>query len=231
MSLPRVSLSGVSLSGSSVGAVGSGVGRLIMCTYATVPPPVQPGRYPVHIDQTSLYADRVRPLLDPEERLLAAAYARIALGDESGLKQPAGGTERWITGVDIFGLHWNPARIDRLLAGRVGTGGPDGLAAQLARALSFEDDLGARYLAVTDCRLMVLGRRETRADAPLHLRHAVPRTEVIQARRRSRYLALPQVGRVVLEFADGSSLAVVTGFFLTIAARKLAHALTDRGTP
>jgi hypothetical protein len=179
----------------------------------------------LHIDQTSLYANRVRPLLDVAEQLLWAAYARVALGDESGLAEPPSTRQRWITGVDVFGVHWNRVRIDRLIAGRVGTGGPGSLAAQLAGALSFQDDLGARYLAVTDRRLIVLGRRQTRADAPLHLRHAVPRTAVAQARLRSRFLAVPQVGRVVLDLADGSSLAVVTGFFLTIAARRLVQSL------
>jgi hypothetical protein len=77
-------------------------------------------------------------------------------------------------------------------------------------------------LMVTTSRLLVV--KDGGGDLAVEV--AIPRQEIRAAYRRGRPL---QHGRVVIEFADGSHYAAVTGRFDTARANKIVRALTLQG--
>lgn len=81
------------------------------------------------------------------------------------------------------------------------------------------------YCVVTDSRVVFA---EHAATGPFRELAVVPRDEVHRVRRAGRFL---QRGRVVLEFADGSTLVLRTGMVLTGHARRLVAVLGSAAGP
>ncbi|HEX6499538.1 MAG TPA: hypothetical protein VF054_10960 [Micromonosporaceae bacterium] len=188
------------------------------------------------MDPVKVYGEELTKYLEDGERLRDAGLCHAAFGDESGLGQPAGnlraegvadrtpapseGSRTWVDGVDpLWGLEWNAAAVDARLGGVTAAGGADSIAARMLAAI--RSTRGSTYYAVTDRRLLLLTRPSIRTFTPLF---AVPLAAVTTARHEARWF-LPQRGRVVLHFADGSLLALVTGHLFAGRAKALVAAL------
>ncbi|MET7419927.1 hypothetical protein [Dactylosporangium sp. NPDC005555] len=112
--------------------------------------------------------------------------------------------------------------VERAIGGSAVTGGDDSCAARLDRGIR---DATMVHCVVTDRRLVLADMTDDLRG--FRLRAEVPRGAVLRARREGRFL---QRGRVVIDFADLSQLALLTGVFLTRRADELVAALTG-GTP
>lgn len=172
------------------------------------------------------YARLGRTRGDDQRRLrqMPEAVRRAADEQRSGTRRPRGAADR-IGDAATWPLAptwpWNRWDWTGLWFG-VNADGPAGSAAhRMWRALDQEN--GGVFLLVTDRRLQLLRQPPTFGDnerlVPLF---ALPRHEVVRARRRDRVLSH---GRLRLTFADGSTLTVQPGLFSPRPARKLAKAL------
>ncbi|MEV0568446.1 hypothetical protein [Dactylosporangium sp. NPDC050588] len=107
--------------------------------------------------------------------------------------------------------------VDKAIGGYAVTGPDDSCAARLDRGIR---DATMVHCVVTDRRLVLADMDDDLRG--FRLRAAVPRTAVLRARRDGRFL---QRGRVVVDFADLSQLALLTGVFGTGRADALVAAL------
>jgi hypothetical protein len=191
------------------------------------------------INQLKVHGEQVAPLLQDGERLLDVGLFHPAFGDESGLERPTELTSRpeqwlrdrfgdqaqpqsqgWVNGVDpVWGLEWNAAALDKALGGVAAAGSASSIAARMLVLQRKSSDI--MYYAVTDRRLLLLAKPTIHTFEPVL---AVPRAAIRGARLQGK-LFFPQRGRVVLWFADGSQLAIVTGTFSTARAKSLVAAL------
>lgn len=193
------------------------------------------------IDLVKQYGGALAPHLNPGERLLVVGIYDEASGDTSGLRRPPemqGNAERWLrqragdpprqppqrgvlTGFDpVWGVEWNAAVVDRALGGVTASGGATSLAAAVMTA-SRRARSSVRYAVTTDRFMLFSTPTITTAEPVL----ALPRAAIRNARRDGRLFLFPQRGRVILTFADGSSLALRAGFLLTGRAEELVRSL------
>lgn len=189
--------------------------------------------------ELDLYGEQVSQLLEPGERLLAVASFLLAPGkiravlppgppdDRSGLRKAAETTAVVVAAVLTDSV--SRPSLNRML-GTVSAAGHAGSWA--ARLLAARDPTAKRLskLAVTDLRLLLVSHifsfRDKNPDYRIDL--AVPRDALGNVARRGRPL---NRGRVVIEFTDGSMVAVDRGSFFTGQASRLVKALTSPGAP
>jgi hypothetical protein len=195
------------------------------------------------MDYTKLYQADIATLLGPEDQVLAVVPYRPAPGAErveatpevierrlgsrpSGPRRRAQETqdgERRSDGRSLLDRildidwPWNRLDWDEKLGGTSVAGAPGSLAVRLADSTR---NGVAQYGVVTARRFAVVRRVGT---GRFTLVAEAPRGDVVYARRRGR---LFQRGRVVIGFADGSQLAVLTGIFVRGQANRLAAALS-----
>ena len=112
---------------------------------------------------------------------------------------------------------WNKIDWDDKLGGTSVAGRPGSLAVRLADGTRH----GVSQFGVVTARRFVVVRRI--ATDRFTLVVEAPRGDVVRVRRRSRPF---QRGRVVIDFTDGSQLAVHTGILLTAQANRLVAALS-----
>jgi hypothetical protein len=191
------------------------------------------------LNYAKIYGPDLAPLLRPYEQVLdMARFSTPLAGDEGDFERPEelmGRSERWIrkrygdtpsassdnwVGFDpIGGVEVNQRRLDRLAGGESAAGSASSLAAQLLVA---RKTARGRFYLVTDQRFALVGGADLKK---LDVVFQVPRSAVASARREPKPLTL-QMSRVVLNFADGSRLACLAGFFLTTSrAKSLVAAL------
>lgn len=177
----------------------------------------------------------VRVSLAEGEEPLAWQTVDLAWG-ESRLGRT--GPPRAIEGVDLnplSALASGPVRVDpglfeRWVGGVMLTGHLGSVAAGMAHAL--QQARSAMWLAVTTDRLALFVQGATTFgqdaagrktwDADTTEMWAVPRGTVASARLRPRPL---MAGRLVIEFADSSSVALMCGMVVPRAAQRLRDAL------
>jgi hypothetical protein len=192
------------------------------------------------IDYVKLYGSDVAKVLDRGETLVdMGSYREPLIGDESRLTRtvdelsprlrqmveehgPAPKSDKIIEGFDPLrgGVQVNPRRIDQVLGGISGEGGPESAAGRLWRAGKGD---GSRYYAVTDRRLLLLAQAAI-GSGEYTIVFDLPRTAVASARRRGKLML--QRGRVEVRFTDGSMKAWTTGLLSTARARSLVAALS-----
>jgi hypothetical protein len=118
------------------------------------------------------------------------------------------------------GFQVNPRRIDRLMGGISGEGGPGSVAGRLWRAP--RSHAGGTYYAITDRRLLLAASRPGATD--YRVIFETPRESVTSLARRGKLLF--QRGRVEVRFADGSMKAWTPGMVSAARARSLVAALS-----
>jgi hypothetical protein len=207
------------------------------------------------INYTRLYADRVRTLLEPGEDLRVVGRFGLAIGDDDELQLPyayQGFGERYATrksgpkldvreresrgliaGWGAFGIIWSPritsAILRFLIAPLQAAGGPGSCAAQFVVDLKRADH--PTTCAATDRRLVVLKRAYPKAgEAPqssFTVAAVISRDQIAKVRTAGRVLLLPQRGRVLFTFIDGSEVAILTGLLTTGTAKAIVEALTS----
>lgn len=120
----------------------------------------------------------------------------------------------------VLGILSGPdtAKWHRRIWGVAAAGATGSCAYQIHQRVGVSSDL---FLLVTTARLLVV-KRGIRDSA---IEVALPRQAIRAAYRRARPL---QHGRVVIEFADGSHYAAVTGRLDTGQANKIVQALTQQ---
>ncbi len=163
----------------------------------------------------------------PEElnRLFGLLPGRVREQVIRTLEGPPRDRPAWERAIDfaLIGPDIDPGIGDRLLGGTAASGHVGSWAAQWVAVTRSRTML---KLLVTNRRLLVL-EQMTRANDPFELVFAMPRAAVLEARREGKFL---QRGRVVLDFADLSQLALMTGMFDTKPADGVINALR-MGTP
>ena len=203
------------------------------------------------MDYTKIYHADITQLLGADDQVLAVVPYRLAHGAERlerdsevierrlrplprGLRRRAqelGSRERPADGAASRSLldrildvdwPWNKIDWDDKLAGTSVAGRPGSLAVRLADGTRH----GVRQFGVVTTRRFLVVRRI--ATDRFTLVAEAPRSDVVQARRRSRPF---QRGRVVIGFADGSRLAVHTGILLAGQAKRLVAALSPTLPP
>ncbi|MVA76397.1 hypothetical protein GC722_10230 [Auraticoccus sp. F435] len=164
------------------------------------------------LDTLKVFRSQIEALLQPGERALFCGMAAYFAGhEELGVAAGEGADA-----VDVLLGVASPRmleRADQLVTGTSLLGWPGCRAQQLAAAVRRTTQ---SQLLVTDRRLAVLDTTD------FTLLWDCPRADVLRVRRRGR---LGQAGRVVLQLADGSALALVLGTLGTGRARRLVHAL------
>jgi hypothetical protein len=134
----------------------------------------------------------------------------------------------WARWISSLGEALAPTTLlDRLLGGRTCQGPRGSLARQVQHALNVLGP-GANTLAVTDRRLLLLRREITLGTGPpeLTLVWTAPRGVVVDARRWGRGLLGRVLGRVRLNFSDGSWIVLAMPLFGTLRPARTATALT-----
>jgi hypothetical protein len=195
------------------------------------------------MDYTKIYQADMAKLLGPGEGVLAVVPYRLAFGAEPPPRTPEEAEQRLsslprgvrrrvadrstrerppgrrtlLHRILDFDLPWNRIDTDEVIGGATVAGAPGSIGVRIAAATR---DLVGQFGVVTGQRLVVVHRR---AKDRFELVAEAPRAEVRSAARRGR---LFQRGRVVIAFADGSSIAVNTGILLTGQARRLVAALS-----
>jgi hypothetical protein len=177
------------------------------------------------MDPVHRYRRALHELAGPDETVRAAARCRAPLAGSVGIA-PTLSTppppEPWYwrgLGVLSGGDSIVRADPDKLLGGTSVAGTTLSHAARLHRPLAKGDNL---FCVVTDRRLILA---DARSLYPASFRPLadVPVEAVARARRHGWFL---QRGRVVLEFTDGSRLALFTGVLGTSRAHAIVDALT-----
>jgi hypothetical protein len=203
------------------------------------------------MDYTKIYQADIAKLLGPDDQVLAVVPYRLAHGAERverdqevierrlqplprGLRRRAQGLESRERRADgaanrslldrILDIDWpwNKIDWDEKFAGTSVAGRPGTLAVRLADGTRH----GVGQFGVVTTRRFVVVRRI--ATDRFTLVAEAPRSDVVQARRRSRPF---QRGRVMIGFADGSRLAVDTGILLAGQAKRLVAALAPTLPP
>jgi hypothetical protein len=203
------------------------------------------------MDYTKIYQADIAKLLGPDDQVLAVVPYRLGHGAERverdqevierrlrplprGLRRRAqdrgsrdrrGGGSANRSLLDRFldiDWPWNKVDWDEKFAGTSVAGQPGSLAVRLADGTRH----GVSQFGVVTTRRFIVVRRI--ATDRFTLVAEAPRSDVVQARRRSRPF---QRGRVVIGFADGSRLAVDTGILLAGQARRLVAALAPTLPP
>ncbi len=160
----------------------------------------------------ALYSEQIMALLAPGESPVCAVTASYFAGEERT------GTTTGITFDPINGLDvgsWNAAA-ERMVGGVSLTGAPGSLAHALMGAFGGFSG-GANHLILTGQRLIAAELLTDRGRAVWQ----VDRRQLIGVVHQPRFL---QRGRVVLGFADGSALAMMTGMFTSREAGRLVAA-------
>lgn len=203
------------------------------------------------MDYTKIYHADITQLLGPDDQVVAVVPYRLAHGAERverdpevierrlrplprGLRRrvqelgsrerPADGTANRSPLDRILDIDWpwNGIDWDEKFAGTSVAGRPGSLAVRLADGTRH----GVRQFGVVTTLRFVVVRRI--ATDSFTLVAEAPRSDVVQAKRRSRPF---QRGRVVIGFADGSQLAVATGILLAGQAKRLIAALSPTLPP
>lgn len=161
-------------------------------------------------------------------RFLPERLREQALDAMQSEPEPAKGWERVLERVlDAASGDLIDIDPEELLWGVSASGRVGSWAAQLSAVIN--DPEHSSYCVVTDQRLIIADwqTHTDRPDSPTSFTEliSVPRNAVFRARRQGRFL---QRGRVVLDFADLSQLALMTGILFTSAATRLVRALQPR---
>jgi hypothetical protein len=199
------------------------------------------------IDYTKNYQAKIAGLLDPADQVIAIVPYHLAHGAEKiawtpeelerkfwylprrarkelAGTQPRRDRDRSLLDRVLDALSpswpWDDFDLEKAIWGATVTGRSDSPAGRLYSAT--EKGSAERFGVVTAHRFAVLkkvglDRFELVAEAR--------RAEVVSVRRQGRPF---QRGRVVIEFADGSHLAVLCGLLLTGQARRLVTALSPQ---
>jgi len=182
-----------------------------------------------------LYGQEITQLLQPGERLLAMTHFAPAPGkmrvelppdppdDRSGL-QKAGVIALGVAAIAVDGP--SPPSLSRMLGGVSAAGHAGSWTSRLLGARRGHADR-THYLAVTDLRLLLISKKSFRKDRDYSIDLVVPRNALSSASRHGRPFAL---GRVVIEFSDGSMIALKLGSVFTGQANRLVRALCSPGT-
>jgi hypothetical protein len=171
------------------------------------------------VDYTRIYRADVSELIGSADEVLAIVPCRSAFGTErleTEPREPRSGNRSTLGHLLDIDWPWNRIDWDKVIGGVSVSGSPGSWAIRLAHATA--NDSG-QFAVVAGQRLVVI--RQVGGDR-FELVAEAPRTEVVYARRKGRFL---QRGRVVIGFADGSSIAVTTGILFTHHAKRLATAL------
>ncbi len=166
------------------------------------------------VNRLEIFAEKLRPLLEPGETARFLGTATYIAGEEQhGPDRPRPPVD--LEPVDIaLGLSTPYEReIMTFLTGRSLVGERGCQAEALSRILT-----GTPDLLVTDGRLLVVGHE----GQEFHVLWQAPREIVLAAAPAPR---LGQMGRVRLVLSDGSGLAVVLGLVLPGRARRFLEAL------
>lgn len=197
-------------------------------------------------------AASLRPVLEPGEAVLATGPVQAAFFGQDDIETPPGRIDEAIQAavarlddlppvpkgfLAVAGVAAavasppSPFEIDtdRLLGGRVGSGGLGSVASSCKLALR-DDRL--TDLLVTDRRLAITAESDVhvpvegtdRTVPVVDLLVSVPRSLVLGVRRRRRPL---EWGRIELAFVDGSSITVTTGMISGRRATRFVQALTS----
>jgi hypothetical protein len=195
------------------------------------------------MDYTKIYQGDIAALMGPDDPVLAVVPYRLAPGAERVARTPEvverrlrplpRGVRRRAQELQARGQRtgspslldrildidwpWNRLDLDEKLGGMSVAGAPGSVAVRLADGTRHGV---SQYGVVTARRFVVVRRIGTDRFA---LVAEAPRSEVVSVRRRSRPF---QRGRVVIGFADGSQLAVLTGVVVAGQAKRLAAALS-----
>lgn len=201
------------------------------------------------MDPVRLYAAELRAILAEDERLVAAVTCEQAFGSDrlerspeeidrlfrflpgkvrreavellTG-ERPARDPRAWEKAfglvVDALGGDLVKGDPDEVIGGISAAGHVGSVAHRLAAAL----DGRTTCCVVTDRRL-VFAEQSYRDNSFTEVT-SIPRAAVLAARREGRFL---QRGRVVMDFADLSRIALRTGILFTGAARRLVSAVND----
>lgn len=176
-------------------------------------------------------------LLAPHDRVLA--WESVALWGEDRIgrsEKPSAGIQADLNPVSAIApgpVDVDPGLFDRWVSGVALTGSPGSRAATMGRAL---DRLGQARLAVTAQRVILVeegplvfveepGSDRRVADQSTTEVWSTPRAEVRSARRRSRPF---MAGRLVVEFADSFTIALMCGIVSPRAAHRLRDALMSQ---
>jgi hypothetical protein len=189
------------------------------------------------LDYLKIYRDDLRPLLADDEEPLVMVPVWLAYGTHRIKRPLSARARRTRDGAERSGRRsaldvvlsvfdpawrWNNLDWDRVLGG-VTVSGPAGSWAH--RLAAVVDDAPGAYAVVTHRRLLVARRQDTQGFTAVS---EVPRRAVAGARRQGRGYSR---GRVVVEFADSSTVALHAGFFGTGRADGLVRALDQWGGP
>jgi hypothetical protein len=185
--------------------------------------------------ELDLYGEQVARLLEPGESLLAMAGFFLAPGkirvelppdppdDRSGLRK-AGETALGVAAFLADGP--GPPSLNRMLGTVSAAGDGESWAARLLAARG-RTTKRSSDLVVTNLRLLLVSRKIWGKDPDHTIDLAIPRDALGNVARHGRPLAR---GRVVIEFTDGSMVALRRGAFFTGRANTLVRALTSPGT-
>jgi hypothetical protein len=175
-------------------------------------------------------------LLQPDETALAYEIVQLAWGEN---RIGRAGEVTGVTGVDlnpinlatgVGGVQWDAGFAQRKLGGISLTGSTSSVAASLGAQLH---SASSTRLAVTTARLVLFRRLSSGMELDPELGRKVPqesveavwsvgRSAVRSAQRRARPF---MAGRAVIEFADGSTVALMCGMVSPRAANRLCAAL------
>ncbi len=195
------------------------------------------------LNHLKIYRDDIRPLLDDGEEPFAMAAVSLANGARHLERTPedvdralriapravrdrakaqAGGAPEGRSFLDVvLGVldprwRWNSTDWDKVLSGVAVAGHVDSIAYRLVKAIDGRQSL---YCVVTDRRLLIVHRQGTK---DFTVTFETPRQTVVTARRKGRGYSR---GRVVVEFADSSVVALHAGFIDAGRANSLVKAL------
>jgi hypothetical protein len=197
------------------------------------------------LNHLKIYRDDIRPLLDDGEEPFAMAAVSLANGarhlertpedvDRALRIAPRGVRDRAkaqargegkpegrsfldvVLGVLDPRWRWNSTDWDKALSGVAVAGHVDSTAYRLVRAI---DGQQALYCVVTARRLLIVRQQGTKDFTVVF---EAPRQSVVTARRKGRGYTR---GRVIVEFADSSMVALHAGFVDAGRANDLVKAL------
>lgn len=178
-----------------------------------------------------LHEAEITQLLGPGERLVALTDFTLAdgkrqLNDTPGPPAERSGAQKageLALGAAVF-LVTGPDTPSpgRMLGGVSAAGHAGSWAHQLFEAYRGATNR-APYLMVTNRRLVLISKRIFGKGPEFSVALGIPRDAVLNASRGGKPLAR---GRVVIDFADGSMMALKFGTFLTGQADRLVGALT-----
>ena len=196
------------------------------------------------LDHLKIYRDDLGPLLGDGEEPFAMAAVSLANGSrrlertpedvdralrpaprrvreraKAAPGEPGGGRSFLdvVLGVLDPRWRWNSTDWDKALSGVAAAGHVGSCAYRLVAAIEGQQSL---YAVVTDRRLLIVRRQGTKDFTAIF---EAPRQAVTTARRKGRGYSR---GRVVVEFADKSLVALHAGFVDPGRANKLVRALT-----